>query len=1142
MKNFYLRGFFLTAFALFMQFTVAQTKAQASKISNEYNSQKLAQLKNELAKKAQTQKEQALQMAKQRGWDIKLTMADGSFAELQKLASDGSPIYYMTYNVAAARSTRTNFLNNGGGLGLNLEGQNMTAYVWDGGLARGSHQEYDGIGGNNRFSIGDGTTTLNYHSAHVTGTIIASGVDANAKGMAPQAKAVGHDWNSDLAEATGQAASGMLVSNHSYGFRGDLVPDYYFGAYIADSRDWDNVQYNSPYYLMVVAAGNDGNQNTYNGSPLNGNSSYDKLTGHSTAKNTMVVANAQDASINADGSLASVTINSSSSEGPTDDLRIKPDITGNGTAVYSTYESSDTAYNSITGTSMASPNVAGSLLLLQQHYNNVNASFMRAATLKGLALHTADDAGPSGPDAVYGWGLMNAKKAAETITQNGNESLISELTLSSGQTYTTTVDADGVNDLMASISWTDVAGVANTGTVNLTTPALVNDLDIRVTQNTATFSPYKLTSITTNGTGDNNVDPYERIDVAGATGTYTITVTHKGSLSGGSQNFSLIVTGVSGTPVVCNATVPTGVTSSNITSGSATISWSAVPGATYDLRYRVAGTTTWTTNAVSGASTSLTGLTALTNYEAQVRSKCNDGTTSAYSASVNFSTTEVVLNYCASQGNSVADEYIARVQLGTIDNASGAGTGYTDFTSISTDLAKGGTHTITITPGWTATVYSEGYSVWVDYNKDGSFGSGEQVFSQAAGTSTVVSGSFTVPNTAVDGAVRMRVSMKYNGIPTACETFSYGQVEDYTVVLTGGGGPLPDTTAPTAPTSLTASNILQTSLDLNWSASTDNVAVTGYDVSQNGTVIATVTGTSYALTGLTAATTYSFSVTAKDAAGNISAASNTVSATTQSAGGTLPVVISEGFFESGWDGWIDGGSDSFRYSGTYSYEGNYSIRLRDNSGTGSSMTLNNIDVTAFDQIEVKFYFYANSMETGEDFWVRFYDGSTWNTVAAYASGTNFNNNTFYVATVTISSVDYAFAANAGFRFQCDASANADQVYIDQVTITGLNGPALASFTANAVGVPFQTLGGNASENDFEGDFLIYPNPVKGNFLNVRMPDSGEATYRVIDILGKAVKSGKLTQNAIQVGDLRQGVYIIELNDGEETMTQRFIRQ
>ena len=124
---------------------------------------------------------------------------------------------------------------------------------------------------------------------------------------------------------------------------------------------------------MVAAAGNDGNQNSENGAPLGGNSAYDKLSGNKTAKNNMVVANGQDANIGANGVLTSVSRNTGSSEGPTDDLRIKPDIMGNGTSLLSAYDTNDSAYNAISGTSMASPNVCGSLLLLQQHYSNVMA-------------------------------------------------------------------------------------------------------------------------------------------------------------------------------------------------------------------------------------------------------------------------------------------------------------------------------------------------------------------------------------------------------------------------------------------------------------------------------------------------------------------------------------------------------------------------------------------------------------------------------------------------------------------------------------------------------------------------------------------------------------------------------------------------
>ncbi|QHI37365.1 PII-type proteinase [Kordia antarctica] len=863
----------------FAQTSFGQTDAEKQKIVSQYDVQKLGELENTFTASQVQEKQKAVRLAQQNGWDIRKTLADGTLIELQKVTPDGTPVYYTTFNVAAAKSTRADHLNSGGSLGLNLMGQNMTAHVWDGGLARTSHQEYDGAGGTNRFSIGDGTTTLHYHSAHVTGTIMASGVVANSKGMAPHASAVGYDWNSDLAEATSAASSGMLISNHSYGFRGDLVPDHYFGGYITESRDWDEILFNAPNFLMVVAAGNDGNQNGYNGSPLDGNSSYDKLTGHSTSKNNLVVANANDANIDGSGNLVSVTINSSSSEGPTDDYRIKPDITGNGTSVYSTYESSDTAYNSITGTSMASPNVAGSLLLLQQHANNTNGSFMKAATLKGLALHTADDAGSNGPDAIFGWGLMNTKKAAEVITSDGNESKIEELTLTSGQTYTITVDSDGINPLLASISWTDRAGTANT-TVNSSTPVLVNDLDIRVTKSGTTHTPWRLTGVTTNGQGDNVVDPYERVDVSGASGTYTITVTNKGSLVGGSQNFSLIVTGLTGTPVVCNATTPTGVSVTGVTDSQATVSWTAVPAATYDVRYRATGSSTWTTNAVSGSSTTLTGLTLTTQYEVQVRSKCTSGN-SSYSASVNFTTTEVQLNYCASNGNSVADEYISRVQLGSIDNSTGASAGgYADHTSVSTSLAKNTSQTITVTPTWSGTVYSEGYSVWIDYNQDGDFSdAGEQVWTQAATQTTPVSGSFTVPSSATNGATRMRVSLKYNAIPTACESFSYGEVEDYTVNITSGAA---DTTSPVI--TLTGS----ATMNLNVGDSfTDPGATATDNVDGNLTSSIAVTGS----VNTNAVGTYTLNYNVSDAAGN---AAIQVSRTVNVSDGTAPVITLTG--------------------------------------------------------------------------------------------------------------------------------------------------------------------------------------------------------------------------------------------------------
>jgi hypothetical protein len=140
------------------------------------------------------------------------------------------------------------------------------------------------------------------------------------------------------------------------------------------------------------------------------------------------------------------------------------------------------------------------------------------------------------------------------------------------------------------------------------------------------------------------------------------------------------------------------------------------------------------------------------------------------------------VTYCASTSSSTADEKIGKVVLGTINNTSTGTAGYENFTALSTNLTRGTANTITITPSWTSTVYSEGYAVWIDYNKNGLFtDAGELVYSKATSTATPATGSFTVPTTATVGTTRMRVSMKYNGIPTSCETLSYGQVEDYSV-------------------------------------------------------------------------------------------------------------------------------------------------------------------------------------------------------------------------------------------------------------------------------------------------------------------------------------------------------------------------
>lgn len=229
---------------------------------------------------------------------------------------------------------------------------------------------------------------------------------------------------------------------------------------------------------------------------------------------------------------------------------------------------------------------------------------------------------------------------------------------------------------------------------------------------------------------------------------------------------------------------PASLVASGTTSSTTNLAWNASTDNVAVTGYNVyRGTTLLGSTTATVRTYSVTGLTASTAYTFSVKAKDAANNLSASSNVVNVTTLAgSSVTYCASTSNSTADEKIGRVVLGTINNPSTGTAGYENFTALSTNLTRGTANTITITPSWTSTVYSEGYAVWIDYNKNGLFtDAGELVYSKATSTGTTASGSFTVPTTATVGTTRMRVSMKYNGIPTSCETLSYGQVEDYSV-------------------------------------------------------------------------------------------------------------------------------------------------------------------------------------------------------------------------------------------------------------------------------------------------------------------------------------------------------------------------
>lgn len=571
--------------------STAQGQTDLTKVLQATNITALQQISTEVRQEAEAAYAAAYGIALLNNWPIREELEDGRIIQLIRLDDNGNPLYYTTTNANAAMTTRTDRVQVGGGAGLSLSGDGMVIGEWDGGTVRGTHQELTG-----RVTQMDTPVGISDHATHVCGTLVGTGLFSNAKGMAPEATVRAYDFFDDLPEMAIEASNGLLVSNHSYGFvlgwnydgvdennnnlwtwtRGTDTynangEDLFFGKYVSNTATWDQIAYNAPYYLMVKSAGNDRSNNPGNFPPVlvrdgeggtyepydannhpsgDGeiNNGYDSMSSQGCAKNILTVGAVDDV-LDYTGANA-VTMSSFSGWGPTDDGRIKPDVVGNGVGLTSTSGTADNEYYATSGTSMSSPNVAGSCLLLQEHYEETHGTgnFMRSATLKALVIHTADEAGAAeGPDYQYGWGLMNTERAAEVITEDvTNTTVISENTLNNGSTFTTDITSDGTQPLTITIAWTDPEAITEGGTLDSATPKLVNDLDIRLSDGTATFLPYILDTATPAAaatTGDNTRDNVEKIYLAApSVGDYTLTVSHKGSLNGG-QDYSLIVTG-----------------------------------------------------------------------------------------------------------------------------------------------------------------------------------------------------------------------------------------------------------------------------------------------------------------------------------------------------------------------------------------------------------------------------------------------------------------------------------------------------------------------------------------------------------------------------------------------------------------------
>jgi len=519
-----------------------------------FNSTRLFEISDEQATITDTNKRMIEEYLLENGFNKRIIDLGGGKQAVLRSVSGGVPQYVTTYNLQARKTTGVEYIQSPSGLNLNIKGNGITIGVWDGGQALQDHIEFGG-----RLENKNGAEYSN-HATHVSGTIIAAGINENAMGMAPEGNIINYyAFEDDLGPMANEAANGLILSNHSYGavlgwsynpssaawqwFGGDGEVDERFGYYSNNSRTIDEITYNAPYYTIVWAAGND-RSDVGDGSKA-GDGPYDILGPSAVSKNVITVGAITGFNEYVDQS--SIVMSSFSSWGPTDDGRIKPDIVADGVGLLSTSSSGIEAYTSLSGTSMASPNVTGTLAVLQEYYKLEADTFLTSALLKSLIIHSAREAGSSpGPDVQFGWGVLNAVDALTIIKdKNLKDTLLIEGKLVDQDTFAIELFSNGVTPIKATLAWTDYPGTpGSVGTDNI---MLKNDLDIRLIDDEGTeVFPWMLdpTNPLVAIKGDNirdNIEKIEFLDVQSR--RYTLLVTHKKSLVNLEQSFGLTVTG-----------------------------------------------------------------------------------------------------------------------------------------------------------------------------------------------------------------------------------------------------------------------------------------------------------------------------------------------------------------------------------------------------------------------------------------------------------------------------------------------------------------------------------------------------------------------------------------------------------------------
>ena len=321
--------------------------------------------------------------------------------------------------------------------------------------------------------------------------------------------------------------------------------------------------------------------------------------------------------------------------------------------------------------------------------------------------------------------------------------------------------------------------------------------------------------------------------------------------------------------------------------------------------------------------------------------------------------------------------------------------------------------------------------------------------------------------------------------------------------------PVSDVTAPSAP-SLSASGTTANATNLSWSGSTDNIGVTGYDVYENSTLLGSTTSTTFNVTGLSASTNYTFSVKAKDAAGNVSVSSNTVSVTTLSNSITYCTASASNTADERI-GNVKFGTINNTSTGTAGYENFTAVTTNVTRGTAYSLSITPFWTSRKYKEAYAVYIDYNRngvfTDAGEKVWTK------------TASTTSPVTGTITIptsATLGATTMRVIMQYNAVPTTPC-GTFSAGQV--EDYTVNILSTAKENSVSSTAV-----------------KEFAVYPNPVKGSIINISNADSTD--YSIFDMSGKTVHAGKISNNTVNVQSLLKGVYIIQVGK----VSKKFIKE